>query len=202
VTELGVLHSATLGFERFYGPHSGRNIAQSFLRVLDKYKIDTKVGYVTTDNASNNDTALVELGAMLQERNIHFDLITSRVRCFGHIINLVVKGFLWGSDWEAFEANIAYNTDIAKELHLLKSWRKKGPMGKLHNIGIWILRTPQHCDHFSQRVRLARGQEYTGPLISLIGNITRWSRDADALEQAFELRDILDGFVRSAVTEE
>jgi len=202
VTELGVLQSATLGFQRFYGPHSGRNIAQSFLGVLDKYEIGAKVGYVTTDNASNNDTALVELGVMLQERNIHFDPITSRVRCFGHIINLVVKGFLWGADWEAFEANIAYDTDIAKESHLLESWRKKGPMGKLHNIGVWILRTPQSRDHFSQKVRLARGREYTGPLIPLIGNITRWSSDADALERAFELRDILDGFVGSAVTEE
>jgi len=124
------------------------------------------------------------------------------VRCFSHIINLVVKGFLWGADWEAFEANIACDTDIAKESHLLESWRKKGPMGKLHNIGVWILRTPQRCDHFSQKVRLACGREYTGPLIPLIGNITQWSSDADALERAFELRDILDGFVGSAVTEE
>ena len=71
MTELGVLQSATLGFQRFYGPHSGRNIAhwQSFLQVgvLDKYEIGAKVGYITTDNASNNDTALVELGVMLQE---------------------------------------------------------------------------------------------------------------------------------------
>jgi len=94
VTELGVLQSATLGFEHFYGPHSGRNIALSFLGVLDKYEIDTKVGYVTTDNASKNDTAGVELGARLQERKIHFDPITSSVRCFGHIIHLVVKGFI------------------------------------------------------------------------------------------------------------
>ena len=47
MTELGVLQSATLGFERFYGLHSGRNIAQSFLGVLDKYELDTKVGYIS-----------------------------------------------------------------------------------------------------------------------------------------------------------
>jgi len=75
-------------------------------------------------------------------------------------------------------------------------------MGKLHNIGIWILPTSQRCDHFSQRVRLARDREYTGLLIPSIGNITRWSSDVDALERAFELQDILDGFVRSAMTEE
>ena len=83
VTELGELQSATLGFHRFYGPHSGRNIAQSFLDVLDKYEITTKVGYITTDNASNNDTALLELGVMLQERNIHFDPIPRELGASG-----------------------------------------------------------------------------------------------------------------------
>jgi len=42
--------------------------------------------------------------------------------------------------------------------------------------------------------------EYMGPLMPIIGNITRWSSDADALEPAFDLRDILNGFVEIAVT--
>ncbi|PWW76969.1 hypothetical protein C7212DRAFT_187814, partial [Tuber magnatum] len=57
----------TLGFQHFDGTYSSRNIAQSLLGVLGGYEITTKVGYVTTDNTSNNDTALVELGVMLQE---------------------------------------------------------------------------------------------------------------------------------------
>ena len=202
VTAEGILHSATLGFHRFHGPHSGYNIAQTLLQVLDKLEIAGKIGYITTDNATNNNSALTELGKMLEQRNIVFNPETSRIRCFGDIINLVVKGFLWGSDWEAFETNTAYNTDIAKEGALLQAWRKKGPMGKLHNIGIWILRTPQRRDRFAQNVRLARGREYTGPLIPLVGNVTRRSSDADALERAFELRDILEGFIGTAITEE
>jgi len=71
--------------------------------VLDHYAITTKLGYITTDNGSNNDSALVELARLLPIRNIQFKPEISRVRCFGHIINLVVKAFLWGSDWEAFE---------------------------------------------------------------------------------------------------
>jgi len=170
--------------------------------VLDKLEITERIGYITTDNATNNDSALVELGNTLGRRNIVFNPETSRIRCFGHVINLVVKGFLWGSDWEVFETNTAYNRDIAKEGDLLQAWRKKGPMGKLHNIGIWILRTPQRRDRFAQRVRQVRGSEYTGPLIPLVGNVTRWSSDADALERAFVLRDILEGFVGIAITEE
>jgi len=143
VTAQGVLHSATLGFHRFHGPHSGYNIAQVLLQVLDNLEIPEKIGYIITDNATNNDSALAELGKMLEKRSIVFNPETSWIRCFGYVINLVVKGFLWGSNWEAFKTNIAHNIDILKEGERLQTWRKKGPMGKLHNIGIWILRTRQ-----------------------------------------------------------
>ena len=142
-TTAGILHLATLGFHRFHGPHSGYNIPHVLLQVLDKLKIASRIGYITTENATNNDSALSELENMLGERGVVFNPETSQIRCFGHIINLVVQGFLWGSDWEAFETNTAYNTNIAEAGDLLHSWRKKGPMGKLHNIGTWILRTPQ-----------------------------------------------------------
>ena len=198
----GKLHSTTLGFHRFEGPHSGYNIAQALLVVLDKLEITERIGYITTDNATNNDLALVELGNTLGGRNIVFNPETSRIRCFGHVINPVVKWFLWGSDWEAFETNTAYNRDIAKEGDLLQAWRKKGPMGKLHNIRIWILRTALWRVRFAQWVRHVRGREYTGPLIPLVGNVTHWSSDVDALERAFVLRDILEGFVGIAITEE
>jgi len=75
-------------------------------------------------------------------------------------------------------------------------------MGKVHNIGIWILRTLQRRDRFAQKLQLVRGREYLGPLIPLVGNVTRWSSDADALERAFEPRDILEGFIGTAITEE
>ena len=117
----GKLHSTTLGFHRFQGPHSGYNIAQALLVGLDKLEITERIGYITTDNATNNDSALVELGNTLGRRNIVFNPETSRIRCFGHVINLVVKEFLWGSDWEAFETNTAYNRDIAKEGNLLQA---------------------------------------------------------------------------------
>jgi len=94
---------------------------------------------------------------MLETRSIVFNPETSRIRCFDHVINLMVKGFRYGTDSEVFETNSAYNTDISKESKLLQSWRKKDPMGKLHTIGIWILRTLQCRDQFAQKVQLVRG---------------------------------------------
>ena len=127
-----------------------------------------------------------------------------RVRCFGHILNLVVKAFLWGSDWEAFEKQVdqAEEYTVENEKQALKTWRTKGAMGKLHNIGTWILRTPQRRDRFSQKVQQVRGDSYRGPLLSLVGNVTRWSSDAESIDRAFELRDILDEFIGIAITEE
>ncbi|KAG0633186.1 hypothetical protein HOY80DRAFT_872257, partial [Tuber brumale] len=70
-----------------------------------------------------------------------FNAKVSGIRCFRHVINLVVKGFLWGSDWAAFESNIHEETTSEEAAKSLKSLRSKGPMGKLYNIGTWILRT-------------------------------------------------------------
>ena len=75
-------------------------------------------------------------------------------------------------------------------------------MGKLHNIATWILRTPQRRDRFSQKVHHTRGNGYHGPVLPLVGNLTRWSSDADAIDRAFELRDILDECVGISITEE
>ena len=199
-TDQGVLRSSTIAFRRFLGPHSGVNIASTLYEILERYEISEKLGHITTDNAANNDQALVELAILLGNKGIMFNPESSRVRCFGHIINLVVKGFLWGLDWQAFENNIDMSTE--EEERSLKSWRKKGPIGKLHNIGVWILRTPQRRDRFTEKVRLTRGVNYKGPLLPIVGNVTRWSSDADALDRAFELQDILNEFVGIAVTEE
>jgi hypothetical protein len=46
------------------------------------------------DNTTNNDTALDALALTIPR----VDRKQSRLRCFGHIINLVVKALLFGTD--------------------------------------------------------------------------------------------------------
>lgn len=63
-----------------------------------------------------------------------------------------VKAFLYGKNAESFEVEIS-DLDLKKleqkhYLELLAAWRKKGPVGKLHNIVIWIRRTPQRRQTF------------------------------------------------------
>lgn len=73
--------------------HHGFEQARVLLEVLQNYAIDTdKLGWFVLDNASNNDIALAELSKI-----ISFDPIKQRLRCAGHMINLVAETFLFGS---------------------------------------------------------------------------------------------------------
>src|SRR5436309_5548553 len=72
-----------------------------------------------------------------------------RLRCIGHIINLVIKALFFGTNDDAFElkAEIAhFQQDEQAELEL---WHRKGPIGKLHNIVTYIKQTLQRSEAFS-----------------------------------------------------
>ena len=200
VSPEGHLIAATLGFQRLEGPHSGANQADLIWKILEVYQLTHKLGYFTMNNASNNDTALGEIQRLSQLKGVKFDPSERRVRCFGHIINLVVKAFLWGDQFERFEREVHTFEEIQQESELLHAWRKKGPLGKLHNIATWILRSPQRRERFAKVVQQQLPD--SSVLVPLVGNATRWHSDVDALERAFVLRIPLDGFVALAAKEE
>jgi hypothetical protein len=106
--------------------HTGENIAEAILDVIRDYGIEKKIGYFTVDNATNNDAALKIIGEKLG-----FRWEERRVRCFGHIINLVVRALLFGVEFDAFEREVS--TGLLTMQHEHDQWRRKGPIGKLHN---------------------------------------------------------------------
>jgi len=198
------LKSATIGFHHFQGPHSGSNIAGELWNILERFELTRKIGYMTTDNATNNDTTIAELVVYFEDIGVQFNPQQSQVRCFGHIINMVVKASLWGEDWQAFEAEISTEPEIQKAASARRLWRKQGPLGKLHNISSWILRSPQRRDRFSQKVKQLRStsSSTSGPLLPMLGNVTTWSSDADSIERAFILKDAIEDFIGGAIRDE
>ncbi|KAJ8453438.1 hypothetical protein ONZ45_g19719 [Pleurotus djamor] len=86
--------SHLIAFQIIEGDHTGVNIANHFLTILDKYGITHKLGQITLDNASNNNTFLEELEVLLAERDIPFDHEGNRIRCFPHVVNLACDAFL------------------------------------------------------------------------------------------------------------
>jgi len=110
----------------------------------------------------------------------------------------VVKAFLWGTDAEAFESEIISYQQREREVEELETWRCKGPLRKLHNIIVWISRSPQRLDRFAERVKQSLGPS-TKALSPINGNSTRWGGDYDSLKRALELGDPLEEFIALAL---
>ena len=148
------------------------------------------------NNASSNDTCLRAIWRELRPDWNEWDIEERRIRCFGHVINLVAKSFLYGSDADAFETEV---TTIKSQERLsteLKHWRKRGAIGKLHNIVTYIRKTPQRRDEFASLLTEEnRAQDEFKALQVVANNATRWHSLFDMIERALRLRHRIDQFV-------
>ena len=168
------LTTATLAMIEIEGEHSGLNQAIAVLRVVDDFGIRGKLGYFVMDNATANDVLVDHIADSLHESNIAYDPKQRRLRCNGHVINLVVQAFLFGkdiADYEEFDADIAPSEDE------LAKWRRYGPLGKLHNIIVWIMASPQRRHRFGA---MSNG------LLPIRDNSTRWNSWYEMLDRAMK----------------
>lgn len=93
------------------------------------------------NNAYNNDTLIDVVAASLNEEGVFYDAKQRRLRCNNHVINLAVQDFLFGQTVEDYE--YPENEVVSPSDAQLNQWRKLGPLGKLHNIIVWIMRSTQ-----------------------------------------------------------
>ena len=115
-----------LALLRMYSRYTRVSIAEQIYEILTHFRIADNFGYAIADNASENTACLDHLSELLK-----VDLEKRRVMCMGHVINLVAQQCLWGSDVDAFEEEL---TNVTAEEIELREWRKRGPIGKLHNL--------------------------------------------------------------------
>jgi hypothetical protein len=118
-----------LGFRDVKGVKSGQGTAEITAKVINDYEIGDNLGGFMMDNAGDNDTALQ---ALAEEFDLDVDF--SRLRCLGHIINLVVKALLFGKGVSKVERELAGATGEAA----FRIWNKQGPIGRLHNICVYV----------------------------------------------------------------
>ena len=87
---------ALLGFKPLTSTHTGQNIGDIVFDLAKSFGILSKLGYCVLDNAPNNDTAIARIGDKLTEfiGAGHFDAKDRWVRCFAHILNIIMKAFL------------------------------------------------------------------------------------------------------------
>ncbi|OBS15909.1 hypothetical protein FPOA_27961 [Fusarium poae] len=134
VTEDGQLEHHVLALKDIDSEHDRSHLAVAILKVVDEWGFASKLGYFVMDNAGNNDTMMRSLS------------LVHRLRCQGHIINLAAKAFLFVTDNEKLELDDPGVHNVT--LKHIEAWRKKGPLGKIHNFVVFIQRSVQRSQKF------------------------------------------------------
>lgn len=83
-----------IAFRVIEGTHVGAHLAEIFFTALDEFGIVPKLGLITLDNASNNDTFMAHLEDYMATQGMDFDRHGNRLRCFPHVISLAVQDIL------------------------------------------------------------------------------------------------------------
>jgi len=178
---------------RMQGSHTAVNLKGQIFGLVQYFGLENTFGYAITDNASENRACL-----NLLAEDLAFNAGKRHVLCMGHVINLVAHKVLFGSDVESFEHELEHA--VTAEAVELAAWRRKGPIGKLHNIIRYILYSSERQDAFLalQTTALELSEDVENipraPLRLIRDNVTRWNSWYDAAVRAIELRDIIDEF--------
>lgn len=198
-----VNRSRLIALRRLQGPHSGENMAMLLLKIVREFEITDRLGYFTIDNAESNDICLnVVLNTILPDAP-EAEIQERRLRCWGHVLNLVAKAFLFGKDADAFEMEDNTNTTLRREQEQLEAWRKQGPVGKLHNIVVFIRRSTQRRELF-KRISNLELDDIDGLLLNedtknlgvIQDNKTRWNSTYLMIIRALKKKDEIDTFIR------
>jgi hypothetical protein len=139
-----------LGLRQQPGAHSGPNMAATVTEVVTEWGLVNRIGTVVCDNAASNDTCLLAFYTGLDPTMRPIDVSARRIRCYGHILNLVARAFLYGDDDSNFERQSAINLLLGADEADISHWRQRGPIGKLHNIVRFIRSSPQRTAHFKR----------------------------------------------------
>ncbi|KAH7463402.1 hypothetical protein FOMA001_g18073 [Fusarium oxysporum f. sp. matthiolae] len=195
--------SRLLAFKRQIGSHAGENIAYTIRNVVRDWGINCKLGVSICDNAASNDVCLRNLYTTLDASITRADTEARRMRCFGHILNLVAQAFLYGDDAASFGLQSEAYDMLERVEEDLEHWRAKGPVGKLHNIVKFIRASPQRTETFKAHARdqeevdiYKLAEESTAELEVIQNNATRWNSTYMMIERALVKQSELNSFIQ------
>lgn len=209
-----------LALRMLAGKHSGENQGVLLWSILCDLQITDYLGYFTLDSGAYNAVTLRWLAEKMEiERGWTFDVDERYIRCFGHVLNLIVEAFLIGSHYsnlkrvlleiEHERQNIAGTPDLtaaqrrrefeAQEARELAEWRKTGPLGKLRNIIVSISRSHNRRELFITIVRKCKADGRIASDVKaellVVPNDTRWNSTCDAIARAQKLRPAVQQYL-------
>jgi hypothetical protein len=209
---LGVIgHWITPGFDRreellefteIQGPHSGENLAEIVLTMLDELEIAPKLLTITGDNAGNNGTLCEALQSELLKTYddkddpfrmkplMRFRGRESFIPCLAHVINLICKEILVTLKAGSIREAKALLDEIAtqREPSFASTHTTKSAVVKIRLLTLWIARSPQRRQEW-KKVSPDKQVRYD------VDN--RWNSTYLMIADAVRLRRELTQFVRT-----
>ncbi|KAF8689423.1 Encoded by, partial [Rhizoctonia solani] len=184
----GELVNQLIAFQKVDGHHTGANVGQVLFSVLLESGISNKIGCITLDNASNNNTLMQELAQAFESRRIEFDEKENWIRCFPHVMNLAVNailkslpeagtGFrrmLQGSEQPIDNATSEYLTALdSSPVEACRASVLACRSSGIRRKGIWQIILDGNV---TGRFQLPNGESYNVPVRELLRDMpTRWS---------------------------
>jgi hypothetical protein len=201
IDKFGNQQSRLLALRRQLGIHSGENLAETLFEIVQLWDIRGQVGTVISDNVTTNDTCLSYFYRQLDPSIRPADIKARRMRCYGHVLNLVARAFLFGKDAESFELESDINGMRGLQEQDLRHWRSKGPIGKLHNIVKFIRSSPQRSEYFKRIAHEQEDEGYhlceesTAELEVILNNETRWNSTYMMIERALRKQTDIRAYI-------
>jgi hypothetical protein len=178
IDEDRTLKTALLGLRPLEG-HTGSDMADALIPVMKLFDIGgDKVRAFQMDNATSNDTAMIALAARIPG----IDVKESRLRFFGHVVNLVIKALLYGSKSGTLQQELS--AAAGGDEVSFKIWREQGSIGRLHNIVTYIARSDSRRRAF-EAVKKVDASMFTLQLVRNLG--VRWNSTYAMIKRTREL---------------
>ena len=142
--------------------HFDENMIAIVFQTLNEYEIRDKLNYFVMNNAKNNDTMMKTISRIFQKQHdIDYNSMKQRLRCINHIINLTSQTYFFDKHFNV-EYRIVVNIREIRKLNVeLQKYKKLNSQKKIHNIIIYIFRTSQRVQRFtniSKNVMFKRNQ--------------------------------------------
>ncbi|CAL8130140.1 unnamed protein product [Orchesella dallaii] len=168
------------------GSHTGANICDALVSVLNDFQLWQKLHAVTTDNASNMDTMFAKLNEECVTRCVEFTSVDYRVRCLAHVMNLSCKEILKYATGSVGEEDC--NPDRDDE-----PINSTDIVGIIRKIVVSIRSSPQRREIFKNQCK----KHNMKPNMLIRDVRTRWNSTFHMLQRAYQLRIPLMSTIQS-----
>ncbi|KEP45954.1 hAT family dimerization protein [Rhizoctonia solani 123E] len=195
-----------IAFRVIEGSHTGGRLAENFFEVMEEFGIVQKLGWITMDNASNNDSMMAQLEEYMVTRGMDFDRHGNRLRCFPHVVNLAVQDIIGAlsASAKSYEENLALQDiklDTEPELKAYLSSLSRELLERIRRT-IAALRRTQRRQGL-RRTIIAGNSDKSWHLRLLELKLdcpTRWSSSRDMIERLLYLYPAVSRYIASDPT--